>query len=205
MSARSLAVKTGRVLGTLLVQRVLGSRPITLVGYSLGSLVIFEALQHLASVVPSQIHVAELIQDVYLFGAPVSTDQAAWAAARRVVSGRLVNGYCTYDYILAILARVTNVTWGMAGLQPVEVQGVENIECTEVDGHLKWREMVGRCLQDCNAPGVVDSEIRLQSERRGKKLSKAIDMSQVDAEEITHAGPEADGNGHAKPKCTMKP
>ena len=47
MTAKALASKAGRVLGTLLAQRVLGNRPVTLVGYSLGSLVVFEALQHL--------------------------------------------------------------------------------------------------------------------------------------------------------------
>ena len=53
---------------------------IFLVGYSLGSLVIFEALQHLASLPPSQ--TLGLIQDVYLFGSPISTSPAQWAAVR---------------------------------------------------------------------------------------------------------------------------
>lgn len=190
MSAKSLAAKAGRVLGTLLAQRVLGNRPITLVGYSLGSLVIFEALQHLACLPPSETQVAGLIQDVYLFGAPVPADEGAWAAARRVVSGRLVNGYATQDYILAVLARVSHMSWGMAGMQPVEVQGVENVDFTEeVNGHLKWRGMVGRCLQICNAPGVVDSEVKLQLERQAKKIAAATDMTQGDAERIIEAGP----------------
>ncbi|KIP08134.1 hypothetical protein PHLGIDRAFT_69848, partial [Phlebiopsis gigantea 11061_1 CR5-6] len=180
----------GQVLGTLLAQRVLGNRPVTLVGYSLGSLVIFEALQHLASLAPSQMRVAELIQDVYLFGAPVPADERAWASARRVVSGRLVNGYAAQDYILAVLARVSDMSWGVAGLQPVNVQGVENFPCTEVDGHLKWRGMVGRCLQMCNAPGVVDSEVTLQIERKEMSIAAAVDMSQIDAERTIQAGPD---------------
>ena len=162
MTARSLASKAGKVLGKLLAQRVLGSRPITLVGYSLGSLVIFEALQYLASLPPTETF--HLIQDVYLFGAPVAADEAQWAAARRVVAGRLVNGYGANDHVLAVLSRVSNVTWNVAGMGPVPVQGVENIDCSEVDGHLKWRRMVGHCLAECRAPGIVEYEVERQLE-----------------------------------------
>jgi Protein of unknown function (DUF726) len=46
MNAKQLALKAGAVLGELLSNRVFGSRPVTLCGYSLGSLVIFEALKY---------------------------------------------------------------------------------------------------------------------------------------------------------------
>ena len=187
MTARSRAVKTGRVLGTLISQRVLGTRPLSLVGYSLGSLVIFEALQHLASLPPG--HTVGLIEDVYLFGAPVSTDEGAWAAARRVVAGRLVNGYSTNDYVLAVLARASGANWGVAGLRAVEVQGVENVECKEVDGHLKWRGLVGRCLQMCEAPGVLDEQVKLQLENKEKIIEQEMDMDERDAEEAIRRGP----------------
>ncbi|GJE95146.1 hypothetical protein PsYK624_113270 [Phanerochaete sordida] len=197
MAAKSLAAKAGRVLGTLLAGRVLGSRPVTLVGYSLGSLVIFEALQFLARLPPAEGPVAGLVQDVYLFGAPVPADEAQWAAARRVVAGRLVNGYATQDYVLAVLARVSHMSWGMAGLQPVMVQGVENVDFTEeVGGHLKWRGMVGRCLQMCGAPGVVDSEVELQLQRTAQKIAADTDMSQGEAEKVIEAGP---GDGAETP------
>ncbi|EPT06031.1 hypothetical protein FOMPIDRAFT_125031 [Fomitopsis schrenkii] len=157
-----IGTKAGKVLGKLLAQRVLGNRPITLVGYSLGSLVIFEALQYLASLPPAQTY--HLIEDVFLFGAPVATDEAQWAAARRVVAGRLVNGYGANDYVLAILSRVSNVSWTVAGMGPVSVQGVENVDCSEVDGHLQWRRMVGHCLSECHAPGIVEYEVERQLE-----------------------------------------
>lgn len=162
MTAKALAVKTGRVLGTLLAEHVLGSRPVTLVGYSLGSLVVFEALRHLASLPPSQ--TAHIVQDVYLYGTPVPTDEESWTAVRRVVAGRLVNGYCEDDYILMILSRVSDATWGVAGLTPVAVKGVENIKCEGVDGHLKWRGMVGQCLQESGAPGIAGEQVKAQVE-----------------------------------------
>ncbi|KAI0807342.1 hypothetical protein C8Q74DRAFT_1227158 [Fomes fomentarius] len=187
MNARLLAIKTGQVLGTLLAERLLGSRPITLVGYSLGSLVIFEALQHLASLPPSQ--TLGLVQDVYLFGSPVPADRAQWAAIRRVVAGRLVNGYGKNDYILAILARVSDMNWSVAGLGPVELQGVENVACDEVDGHLKWRGMIGQCLAQCGAPGVDAARVQEQLDVKATEISKEMDMDEKEAERAVQAGP----------------
>jgi hypothetical protein len=157
MNARALALKTGAVLGELLASRAFGNRPITLVGYSLGSLVIFEALRCLTELPPSKTF--GLIQDVFLFGMPASTDLTTWSSVRRLVSGRLVNGYCTSDFVLAILSRASDATWGVAGLQCVDVQGVENVQCEGVEGHLQWREMIGRCLMECHAPGIVTSQV----------------------------------------------
>lgn len=173
--AHTLAGKAGKVLGILIEQRVLGNRPVTLVGYSLGSTVIFEALQHLASLPPKK--TAHLIQDVYLFGSPISTDPRNWSAARRLVSGRLVNGYGKDDYVLAVLSRVSNVSWNVAGLTRVEVQGVENIACEGIDGHLKWRGMIGKALEDCEAPGLIDNEVEKQIENKAKKIEQIMDLS----------------------------
>ncbi|KAI0082663.1 DUF726-domain-containing protein [Panus rudis PR-1116 ss-1] len=189
MHARSLATKAGKVLGILLAQQVLGNRPVTLVGYSLGSTVIFEALQYLASLPPEQ--TAHLIQDVYLFGSPVPIDEHAWAAARRVTGGRLVNGYGKNDYVLAVLSRVSDASWSIAGLGPVEVQGVENIQCDDVDGHLKWRGMIGKSLDTCHAPGLVTSEVNLQVETKAKKIAQVMDISSDDISSVIEDGPGA--------------
>lgn len=183
MTAKSLASKAGKVLGKLLAQRVLGNRPITLVGYSLGSLVIFEALQYLSSLPPSE--TGRVVQDVYLFGTPVSTDEAQWTAARRVVAGRLVNGYGANDYILAVLTRLSDITWDVAGMGPVPVQGVENVACDEVDGHLKWRSMVGQCLSKCKAPGIVDKEVEKQLEL---ETGAETDLNEREAKQVIEEG-----------------
>ncbi|TBU65863.1 hypothetical protein BD310DRAFT_912243 [Dichomitus squalens] len=190
VTASNLAERTGKVLGDLLAQRVLGSRPITLVGYSLGSLVIFEALQYLASLPPAQ--TLGLIQDVYLFGSPISTSAAQWAAVRRVVSGRVVNGYGKNDYVLAVLARASGMSWRVAGIAPVELQGVENVACDEVDGHLKWRGMIGQCLAKCSAYVVDQAEVKKQLEDKAAKISEETDMDEKEAEEAVQAGPGTD-------------
>lgn len=192
MHAKSLAVKAGQVLGTLLAERVLGSRPITLVGYSLGSLVIFEALQYLASLPAAQ--TLGLVQDVYLFGSPITADPSQWAAIRRVVAGRVVNGYGKDDYILAVLSRASDMSWNVAGMGPVELQGVENVACDQVDGHLKWRGMIGQCLAQCNAPGVDRAQVQEQLNKKGEEISKEIDMDEKEAEAAVRAGPGSEGD-----------
>ncbi|KAF6763945.1 DUF726 domain-containing protein [Ephemerocybe angulata] len=144
MNARALGIKTGAVLADLLMERALGNRPVTLVGYSLGSL-------------PSQ--TLHLIQDVYLFGSPVPADPDDWAKIRRVVTGRVVNGYSDRDYVLAVLSRAADATWNVAGLEPVGVKGVENMNCSEVTGHTAWRGLVGKYLRQCGAPGILAGEV----------------------------------------------
>jgi Protein of unknown function (DUF726) len=159
MNAKQLALKAGAVLGELLSNRVFGSRPVTLCGYSLGSLVIFEALKYLTTLPPSE--TANLIQDIFLFGTPAPIDESTWSAVRRVVCGRLVNGYAKEDYVLAVLSRASSASWGVAGLEAVQVKGVENVRC-DVDGHIMWRGLIGSCLRKCGAPGIISEEVDAQ-------------------------------------------
>ncbi|KAF8077848.1 DUF726-domain-containing protein [Lyophyllum atratum] len=182
MNAKALAVKAGAVLGDLLANHVFGNRPITLTGYSLGSLVIFEALKSLASLPPAE--TAHLIQDVYLFGTPVPADVSTWSGIRRLVSGRVVNGYSSNDYVLAILSRASDANWDVAGLQPVDVMGIENILCESVDGHTMWRGMVGKCLRDCHAPGIISDEVDLQLKAVGIPAAKDNAMSPEEADQL---------------------
>jgi len=164
------------VLGILLSHRVLGTRPVTLTGYSLGSLVIFQALKYLSTLPPSQ--TTHLIDSVYLFGLPTSTrDIVSWKKVRAVVSGRLVNGWVEpeEDYVLAILSRTSMLaegSWGVAGLAPVQVKGIENVKCEDIEGHLKWMGMVGRCLEKCGVDGVVQQEVENKVSDVGKQFEK---------------------------------
>lgn len=179
MNTKALALKAGAVLGDLLSKRVFGNRPVTLIGYSFGSLVILEALKHVAALSPSE--TSHLIQDVFLFGTPASTDPAVWASIRRLVTGRLVNGYASNDYVLSILSRASDVSWQVAGLHAVEVQGVENVHFDEIDGHTKWRERIGHCLRVVGAPGIKEVDAQ---------LSAVIDdtMTEEEVEEVLAKG-----------------
>ncbi|KZT26413.1 DUF726-domain-containing protein [Neolentinus lepideus HHB14362 ss-1] len=181
MNAKALAVKTGKVLGILLAQRVFGARPVTLVGYSLGSLVIFEALKHLISLPPSD--TVHLIQDVFLFGLPAPSDPTTWSAVRRIVAGRLVNGYTADDYILAVLSRASDISWSVSGLRPITVKGVENVNCDRVDGHLQWRGMIGKCLDQCDAEGIIKKEVDLQVKKVASQIQEETGMNETKVEQ----------------------
>jgi hypothetical protein len=85
----------GLILADSLTDRNLGARPITLVGFSLGSRVIYACLRELAKKGQTS-----LIQNVYLFGAPIVSSKDEFLRCKTVVSGRFVNGYATNDWIL---------------------------------------------------------------------------------------------------------
>lgn len=126
----------GLILADSLIDRNLGVRPITLVGFSLGARVIFAALRELASR-----GALGLIQNVYLFGSPIVVKKDEWLRARSVVSGRMVNGYATNDWILGYLFRATSGgVMRVAGLSEVPITNVENINVTDkVPGHMAYR------------------------------------------------------------------
>jgi len=89
------ADSAGLILADSLIDRNLGVRPITLVGFSLGSRVIFSCLRELANR-----GALGLVQNVYLFGSPVVAKKEEYLRAKTVVSGRFVNGYASNDWIL---------------------------------------------------------------------------------------------------------
>jgi len=125
----------------------------------LGALVIFEALKHLETLSKSAIEYFGIIQDVYLFGLPASCTPDSWKQVRQMVSGRLINGYASKDLILVILFRTTDISWGVAGLQPVNVDGIENIDCGGfgINGHTDWRTGMHRCLKGIGVEGVLQA------------------------------------------------
>ncbi|KAL3474987.1 hypothetical protein BJX99DRAFT_247891 [Aspergillus californicus] len=161
--AKARADKAGEVLADALISKVQGERPVTLVGYSLGSRVIYSCLQTLA-----KRHAYGLVESAILMGAPTPSDTPDWRRLRRVVSGRLVNVYSENDAVLAFLYRTSSLQLGVAGLQPIEnVPGVENLDVSEIiSGHLRYQFLVGRILRtvglECiNAREVAREEAAL--------------------------------------------
>ncbi|KAK7522795.1 uncharacterized protein IWZ02DRAFT_254163 [Phyllosticta citriasiana] len=135
----------GLILADSLIDRNLGVRPVTLVGFSLGCRVIFTALQEL-----SKRGAHGLVQNVYMFGAPIVAKKDEYLKARAVVPGRFVNGYATNDWILGYLFRATSGgIMGVAGLAAVDVPGIENFNVTElVNGHMAYRAAMPRLLRE---------------------------------------------------------
>ncbi|CAN0906481.1 Uncharacterized membrane protein F35D11.3 [Linum grandiflorum] len=127
--AISRADKAGQLLAEVLMQGMHGNRPVTLIGSSLGARAIFKCLQHLAE---SKGDNGGLIERVVLLGAPVPIQGEKWQVARKMVAGRFVNIYSTSDWTLGVTFRASLVSTGLAGIQPVDVPGIENIDVTEL-------------------------------------------------------------------------
>ncbi|TVY32482.1 putative membrane protein [Lachnellula subtilissima] len=144
----------GLILADSLIDRNLGTRPVTFVGYSLGSRVIFSCLKEL-----SRKGAYGLVQNVYLFGSPVVAKKDEYMKARSVTAGRFVNGYATNDWILGYLFRLTSGGISrVAGLAPVEdIPGLENVDVSEfVPGHMSYRSAMPRLLREVG--WVVESD-----------------------------------------------
>jgi pimeloyl-ACP methyl ester carboxylesterase len=102
--SQARADMAGLILADSLIDRHLGTRPITLVGFSLGARVIYACLKELANR-----GAYGLIQNVYMFGTPVVAKNDEYTKLRAVVPGRFVNGYATNDWILSMLLIVSFV------------------------------------------------------------------------------------------------
>ncbi|KAF9362611.1 hypothetical protein BGX34_005822 [Mortierella sp. NVP85] len=122
---------------SLLMRSYLGCRPVTLVGYSLGARVIFYCLMELG-----RLDAYGIVENAYLFGAPITASETQWRKARSAVAGEFVNGYLRNDWVLGFLFRATTGGLGsVAGLRPIKnVEGVTNIDLTShVEGHMDYR------------------------------------------------------------------
>ncbi|KAF8734351.1 hypothetical protein AX14_003397, partial [Amanita brunnescens Koide BX004] len=149
-NALDRAKRAGLVLADVLINRHLGVRPVTLVGFSLGARVIFYALLELAKQ-----KAFGIVQDVFLLGTTLSASVRTWCDVRSVVSGRLVNCYARNDWVLNYLFRATSGGVGtVAGLRPVNgVPGLENVDVTDkISGHMSYRTFMPLILDQLGFP-----------------------------------------------------
>jgi hypothetical protein len=148
--AKSRADKAGEILADALINKAQGERPVTLIGYSLGSRLIYSCLQSLC-----RRSAYGLVESVILMG------------------GRVVNVFSENDSVLAFLYRTSSLQFGVAGLQPIEgVPGVENLDVSEkISGHLRYQYLLGSILtsiglQDLNQSEIEREEAALADEDR---------------------------------------
>ncbi|KAK6608653.1 YSIRK family gram-positive signal peptide [Botrytis cinerea] len=142
--AKRRAEKAGEVLADALINRAQGERPVMLVGYSLGSRVIYSCLRSLA-----ERHAFGLIDSVVLIGSPIpSSTLSRNSPLRTVISGPLLNVYNPSDLLLAFLYRFTSLQYGISGLQPIEnIEGVTNIDVnSKLSSHLKYEGVIDKIL-----------------------------------------------------------
>jgi hypothetical protein len=148
------AVRAGKLLARVLLAREQGARPVVLVGFSLGALVVWECLHEMSRLSESgRIRAAGLVQHAVLMGLPASAEAARWTRLRRVVAGRLINCYRPDDLVLALVHRGTSAASlrsGVAGLSPVNAEGIESFDVSGaglVTAHHKYRFAMGAVLE----------------------------------------------------------
>jgi hypothetical protein len=151
--SQARADMAGLILADSIIDRNLGTRPITLVGFSLGARVIYACLQEL-----QKRGAFGLVQNVYMFGTPIVANTEEYIKIRSVVPGRFVNGYATNDWILGYLFRATGGGAArVAGLAPIQIPTIENINVTElVPGHMAYRAAMPKLLRE--AGWLVESD-----------------------------------------------
>lgn len=143
------SAQAGKHLADVLMSRQQGKRPASLIGFSLGARVIFYCLQELALRKDSE----GIVGDVVLLGAPVTAAPDQWRALGRVVSGRIVNGYSSSDWLLKFLYRTSSAAIRVAGLQAIKWQDrrVQNVDLTHlVSGHMDYYKKLTRLLDYVN-------------------------------------------------------
>ncbi|XP_074263639.1 transmembrane and coiled-coil domain-containing protein STS1-like [Silene latifolia] len=137
--------KAGKLLAEVLLEGHHGHRPVTFIGFSLGARVIFKCLQCLAE---SEGDNAGIVERVVLLGAPISLKDENWPLARKMVSGRFVNAYSTNDWTLGIAFRSNLVSQGLAGIQPVDAFGIENVDVTQIiESHSSYMHMTDQIVK----------------------------------------------------------
>ncbi|XP_066994229.2 transmembrane and coiled-coil domain-containing protein 4 [Anabrus simplex] len=140
------SAEVGKQLAEVLLAREQGQRPVTLIGFSLGARVIYYCLREM-----SQRKDCEgIIEDAILLGTPVSGSPKDWEKLMRVVSGKIVNGYCKSDWLLKFLYRTLSISNDVAGLQPIECKNRRmcNINLSEiVSGHSEYPDKIGAILK----------------------------------------------------------
>ncbi|KAJ1562442.1 hypothetical protein HK096_009742, partial [Nowakowskiella sp. JEL0078] len=176
----SKAKKAGKVLADTLMNQVQENRPVTLIGYSLGARVIYFCLAELAA------HGAfGIVEEAYIFGCPIMATKAEWCAIASVVSGRVVNGYLTKDYVLGVLYRASSALWNeVAGLRPVmNIPGIENINLDGIiQGHLDYRMGMPRILLECGFT-VTQDYFEDEEEEEARERIEELEIRKKEREE----------------------
>jgi len=127
-----------------------------------------------------------------MLGTPAPTSSEDWAAMRGVVSGRLVNVYSTNDYILAFLYRTSAVQLGVAGLQEVDwPEHIENFDYSKsVEGHLRYRFLVGSILARIAGSELVDIEVVKEDLRLAEEQKLEEERLEAEAKSREDEHPE---------------
>ncbi|EPX70570.1 DUF726 family protein [Schizosaccharomyces octosporus yFS286] len=167
----NLSIKAGEALANGLCMRAQGKRPVTLIGFSLGSRTIFECLLKLA-----ERYEIGIVENVIIMGTPASTDPKLWKKMRSVVSGRLVNVYSKNDYVLQLVYKTNSIQTRATGLEPIALNSscVENVDVGDlIEGHLQYRWLLPKILKERLGYTCISDEVIQQLQLRGKSFEQS--------------------------------
>ncbi|KAM3575446.1 hypothetical protein VYU27_002669 [Nannochloropsis oceanica] len=126
-----------------------------------------------------------LVHTVVLMGAPISCSESSWQKARGMVADRLVNCYSRKDWVLKIMYRYQKLVTNAAGIAPVIVAGVENVDVTDVvPGHQHYATKIKDILL---LVGLDDSFRDLASGGMAKREEARARRREADSEIVANA------------------
>ncbi|MBW0488873.1 hypothetical protein O181_028588 [Austropuccinia psidii MF-1] len=145
---RDKCEKGGILLADMIEQKAHGSRPLTLIGSSMGAITIFHAIMEL-----SRRNINDIIDQVIFISSPMSPTLEEWSTIRQTVSRRVVNVFSKNDWVLAILARLhgllsSRMSLKVAGLMELGIDDIESIDVSDlVHGHLELNSKMSDILE----------------------------------------------------------
>jgi hypothetical protein len=129
---KKLAKVYGKILAYIIASRsIFKFHAITLIGYSLGCNVIKHCLLELTKISEYCFDVFDILENVVFISGSCKLDQIEMQNSLKLVSGRLINCYSTFDKQLNRFCSRQAI-----GLQPVEIDRFENYDFS----HLKFSE-----------------------------------------------------------------
>ncbi|KAK9391898.1 transmembrane and coiled-coil domain-containing protein 4 [Crotalus adamanteus] len=190
------SAEVGKHLAQILLSRRQGKRPVTLVGFSLGARVIYFCLQEMAKEKDCE----GIIEDVVLLGAPVEGDPKSWKLITKVISGKIINGFCRGDWLLKFVYRTSSIQLSVAGLQPIclDDRRMVNVDLSSVvNGHLDYMKQMDTILK------AVGLKTRPALQERGGLLAAPSAPSKEEEEEKEGMSP--DGTTPEEPSVLGRP
>eukprot|EP00038_Savillea_parva_P006105 m.161684 g.161684 ORF g.161684 m.161684 type:complete len:1227 (-) comp12106_c0_seq1:132-3812(-) len=134
----------GIELANTLIKQAHGTRPVTLVGYSMGALVVVSAIRELARREDGR----GIVQNVYLFGTPATGQRKFWDEAATAISGNIYNFLSTNDWFLKLMLRGLSIETCVAGLEGINHPRATNVDVSSlIIMHSDWAVRMPKLLQ----------------------------------------------------------
>lgn len=113
---------------------------------------------------------------MFILGGACNSDPAKWASFRKLVAGRLVNGFSKADWVLGLVHRTAGTQLDVAGLRPIEVAGVENYDLTKmVSGHLAYKSRITKLLRVMEIGRSIPIDTNCSGDKRWADMSIEVD------------------------------